>query len=712
MEEARDRTETDVIADLEELAQSPGYLFSFCFLVWCEFAVMSPDDLLDRNPFEHHNSQELSFILGLMVKLPIEVGEIPSEETIKGHVGRTNVLMEELQQTKTAHGSSVGPSLQDAIGKQHDSGRRMVEPIFYGGEGAYSQQFLEGTHRRYWRDRVWFSQYLGMELDTMVHMCERAVDSVRQVSEREIPVDFRTACGELLELFSLDDAIVAQGNPVNWQTFLEHFSLEPGTVNEQLTSIGAHNEVLVRPIVKLKGKYFMPLSFNLARAAYTNPFYWMLQDEGYRVVAENNRGRTTEDITEDLLQRSFGAGNVHRNVKIKRHGTDVTDVDVLVLYRNKALIVQAKSKKLTELSKAGDDSRLREDFAKAIQSAYDQGVVAQRGLYDSTNTLIAADGRQIECSEHINESYILCVTADHYPAVVTQMATYLEKGVDAPRAVACSVLALETLVDFLPHPSDFLYYIRQRVQLSENSIAASELDYLGWHMEFGLPCLPDQAFLISNSLDSTIDAAVLTRRLEEDSGVKVSVARPKWRNNSLSLIAEHLCLSSEPGMIDAVFLLFDLMTALPGSKTTEIEEGIRRLKFAIRKDGKLHNLSWPSSLNRRGLSLVCYPDFTFMVQHLPHFSACRKYTAYADEWLSLGFVAGSTMPFDWAFYLGEPWQDDAELADMAREILKGGTVVGGTGAKKKQGRNEPCPCGSGKKFKKCHGLGPVGTSSP
>jgi len=35
--------------------------------------------------------------------------------------------------------------------------------------------------------------------------------------------------------------------------------------------------------------------------------------------------------------------------------------------------------------------------------------------------------------------------------------------------------------------------------------------------------------------------------------------------------------------------------------------------------------------------------------------------------------------------------------------------------KEKVGRNDPCPCGSGKKFKKCHGAGgapPTGDSSP
>jgi uncharacterized protein YchJ len=49
--------------------------------------------------------------------------------------------------------------------------------------------------------------------------------------------------------------------------------------------------------------------------------------------------------------------------------------------------------------------------------------------------------------------------------------------------------------------------------------------------------------------------------------------------------------------------------------------------------------------------------------------------------------------------------------DQGREVLQqadGSTVrrvaAGGTyTAEEKVGRNDPCPCGSGKKYKKCHG---------
>lgn len=56
---------------------------------------------------------------------------------------------------------------------------------------------------------------------------------------------------------------------------------------------------------------------------------------------------------------------------------------------------------------------------------------------------------------------------------------------------------------------------------------------------------------------------------------------------------------------------------------------------------------------------------------------------------------------EWLYQLPE-WKNlltDIERQAIRREYNKGKTVV----RKKKIGRNEPCPCGSGKKYKQCCG---------
>ena len=122
------------------------------------------------------------------------------------------------------------------------------------------------------------------------------------------------------------------------------------------------------PSFALEGdRFFLPIFFNLAKSIYESPYYWMLRDSKYKETGLSNRGDATEEIAFDLLTRVFGEENVRRGVKIRNRNQDVTDIDVLAVAGNKAVIVQAKSKKLTMASRGGDGESLKGDFQEAVQ---------------------------------------------------------------------------------------------------------------------------------------------------------------------------------------------------------------------------------------------------------------------------------------------------------------------------------------------------------
>ena len=81
-----------------------------------------------------------------------------------------------------------------------------------------------------------------------------------------------------------------------------------------------------------------------------------------------------------------------------------TDIDVLAIAGNKAIIVQAKSKRLTELSKTGDEDKLRSDFKDAVQKAYDQGLACRTAVIEKQNTLVSSDGQEIALDYHCDPS--------------------------------------------------------------------------------------------------------------------------------------------------------------------------------------------------------------------------------------------------------------------------------------------------------------------
>jgi hypothetical protein len=83
-------------------------------------------------------------------------------------------------------------------------------------------------------------------------------------------------------------------------------------------------------------------------------------------------------------------------------------------------------------------------------------------------------------------------------------------------------------------------------------------------------------------------------------------------------------------------------------------------------------------------------------------SILSKYRTKADIWLSIGSIAGSPNFVDILGFNKVPWKYDAELDQMEKGIYKIPTQDPPPTVAK-VGRNDPCPCGSGRKYKKCHG---------
>ena len=87
-----------------------------------------------------------------------------------------------------------------------------------------------------------------------------------------------------------------------------------------------------------------------------------------------HRGEFTENFSAERLKIVFGEDRVFTNIDIvDSEKTKAGEIDVLVVYANRAIILQAKSKRLTIAARKGNDNCLRNDFKQAIQEAYNQG---------------------------------------------------------------------------------------------------------------------------------------------------------------------------------------------------------------------------------------------------------------------------------------------------------------------------------------------------
>ena len=75
------------------------------------------------------------------------------------------------------------------------------------------------------------------------------------------------------------------------------------------------------------------------------------------------------------LESVFGKRAVFSNVRIPgAKGKDAGEIDTLVLFGNRAIVVQAKSKRLTLEARKGNDNLIRDDFKKSVQDSYGQAL--------------------------------------------------------------------------------------------------------------------------------------------------------------------------------------------------------------------------------------------------------------------------------------------------------------------------------------------------
>lgn len=703
------KTKEEIIKELEELSHESGFIYSFAVMVRHDL-FLDPTKSADINWRERLSFQEINFLVGLMVKIPI-VLVMPTEEMLERHIKNTYELFEALHDTHT--NPMIAHLIDDvAKGVKHEdfeleyrkffgSGEAMSEPIFYGGSGAYDFQYLEMAPKRYNLDSEWLQDNKALSMTGLSLL----TFYLKKFSEMKAHIKPKTMthgdmCRASLETFCFTESDLIKFDEVASKALLSNFSLKPGEINKDFNSLGAYNKVISHPIIQLSdGRYFVPVQFSLTESLYLSPFYWMNADKKYSDIFSKHKGDTAEDMVEEKLISVFGKENVYKNVKVKKGADDVTDIDVLAVIGNKAVILQVKSKKLTELSRKGDEGQLRKDFEEAVQQAYEQGLLSRDAILKKENTL-ECNGKVIQLEESIDEAYILCVSLEHYPAITHHTDVYLKRKDSDPFPIALSIFDLDILSFYLKDPFEFLYYVRQRIMLHSYFRASSEMALLGFHLRNKLFKMPDSdGVLVAEEFAQLIDANFPAMRGDVPVTTATTKLHHKWKNEEFDRLIKRVKEAGIPGFTDAIFFLYDMS----GDGADTLIRQIEATKSKGKSDGRQHDFSIFNDDHKTGISFMYIPNSPEkMESKLMDLAMARKYKSKADQWLALGCTAGSKEIVDAVAFSKQQWVHDDLLEEFTEVALVQGTPINvKTG--KKLGRNDKCHCGSGRKYKKCHG---------
>lgn len=713
------RPETEILDELQALCTSPGYVHALAHLCFRDNMVIFAGQLTERDLQKLHSPErlirtEINTLLGLMIKAPVN-WTLPGSDELQRYVNQTEQLMDELHRRLSA-----AFSFEDVLGaiergqavNPFESGNVLREPIFYAADSAYDFQYLDFATRRYAADAPWLQANVGFTIDQACAVAEAMQRNMEDRLERlhlqlrTLPPDqwtmlpaFCASVGELAALTGQDSALI--------ERILDKFCVPVGATNASFAALQDFNLATAAPLLRTSEGEYMSLQTNaLAEAIYESPFYWMLADKPYQPTQVKNRGAFTEDFLADRLKGVFGPDNVLTNINIYKGKDVIAEIDVLVLWADRAIIVQAKSKRLTLEARKGNDQIIRKDFQQSVQDAYDQGLLCAECMGNQAFRFAYADGTDLMLPA-ISEIFMFCVVSDHYPALSMQSRQFLKtRQVPLVRAALVTDLFLvDVMTELLSSPLHFLSYVARRARYGDRVLAAQELTVLGYHLAQNL-WLDKETDILQIDEDFTVgvDVAMAVRRRGVPGAATPKGLLTLHEGTTLSRVLHEIEARAEPAVLEQGFELLEMGSEAWGDLNLLIDRQAKRSA----QDGQPHNGAMPFP-DGSGFTFLCSPDDDVTAaKNLTYICSRRKYAQKADRWFGLCLTpAPARLRF--GVRMADPWgQDDAMdalTADM-REAMPLHQVrqrLAGAIAAPKVGRNNPCPCGSGKKWKKCHG---------
>lgn len=710
------REESQILEDLATLAASPGYVHAVAYICNRDNVIHIEGQLKSSEMDRLFSSErliqtELTTLIGLMAKRPLDLSLLPSD-VVESYVERTDALMLEL------HNAMSYPMFSAMVEAMKDGteppdpwhGPGMREPIFYGTETAYAFQYRDLVPEKYEADDDWMLKAKGFtsgQARTIAKtMCalmdEKGTRLFAEARATKVQPETWLPAFE----FSLNEVALRSGVEQDVaEAFFRAFRYTGD--NAAFKEVGDFNEVAAWPLLPTdRGTVLLFSHYAIYEALYESPFFWMWDDKPYRPTAAKHRGAFTEQFATRRLAGVFGHEHVHTNVNLHRGKDIVGEVDVLVIYADRLIIVQAKSKKLTIAARKGNDNQLKADFAAAIQDSYDQGWTCANEILTGGCRLVDDKEKEVDLPPSIKEVFLFSLVSEHYPALAFQASQFLKfQTTDVIRPpFVMDVFLLDTLTEMLTTPLRLLSYVKLRVGAPDKLMSGHELTVLGYHLKQNL-WLDEEydSVILEDSIAQDLDTAMLVRRDNQPGDDTPVGILTKMRGTRYERLIKEIETKADPATLELGFHLLSMNEDSCVNVHRVLETITRQTQF----DGKRHDVTLASSTPPPcGVSFHCNPTPSLeAIAVLEAHCAKRKYRQRAAQWFGVSVNPNSEIQF--GVTLDFPWEASDEMERLTADMKPASQVsdvlpqVPRKGNNTKLGRNEPCPCGSGRKYKRC-----------
>lgn len=434
------------------------------------------------------------------------------------------------------------------------------------------------------------------------------------------------------------------------------------------------------------------------------------EDPDYKDSWNNIQMETTEGIVAELFAKLLPGCDISQSnyYPVSKSLKQCNENDILIIYDNNLFIVEVKAGAYTYTSPISDiESHI--SSLKTLVGKADSQAARTLAYLQSADTVKIYDKDTIEKFEislsNFREVTNFCVTLDNFNefAAKAEKIHFLSLK---DNTVVISIDDLRVYSDYFDSPCTFLHFLKQRKEAANVDKLAlnDELDHLGMYI-----CHNMYSITADQMAEGRINWYGYREMIDEYfSGLQnesVSLEKPKQViPTRLFEIIEKLDSIDTKGRSSAASFLLDLDSEAREALSAQI---IRCLEKQI----ETKKMSISSSFGDVRYSVFCHQegiedlsdsysrDYVMSTMLKGNEESRFELHLYYDKATSLtnirfSFVSTSDIPktrIDELQLLGEQYAESRITSHMRQH------------GKSKIGRNEKCPCGSGLKYKKCHG---------
>lgn len=390
-----------------------------------------------------------------------------------------------------------------------------------------------------------------------------------------------------------------------------------------------------------------------------------------------------------------------------------TEADAVVVWGPFLVVVEAKGKRLPREAMRGSKVKLKQTLQNNIQDAFYQArrvvrIIERDGKisFKEKHT-----GRSVDIAkDRLSRVMPISVTLQHLAGIPTQLAATQQLGLFKGKAYPWSVSIddLEVITRFVGSPDAFLYYIERRTahQSSEISFNGDELDIFGQYLDSRLH---PSSYEGNPEFAGHTGPKFISFRGGEERFEKVYFS--EWENEPLKEPKPRLQLPSGIELLlqelrgreddGARWIAFSLL-GFSNAALSRLAAAVENLRRARCEDNRIQRITARvddiviNVMAHAGFEAETFRQNTLLRTRIEHYRARPRAT------FTLGIdQRNRRQAFETASWIEGPWQKDDIMEQLLAKNREFPRRIQLHRSAKKPGRNDPCPCNSGKKFKKC-----------